>query len=167
MSWAPLTLKNLTNALHEVTDWKNLGIQLNIGYHELEKFASDYQNKTDQCKPAMLQFWLDSDVNASWEKLVTALDEMKKNRVVKEIIKKYQMLSEDVPLPASNVTTPSGNFLKTTPPSPSTPTIDSSDKSLTTQSGSIPTRAPPSAPPTDRLKQSGAEKVGKMQLKVV
>ena len=37
MSWASLSLKNLTNALREVDDWENLGIQLDIQYRELQK----------------------------------------------------------------------------------------------------------------------------------
>ena len=49
MSWASLSLKNLTNALREVDDWEDLGIQLDIQYHELQKFVSEHQ-KTDERK---------------------------------------------------------------------------------------------------------------------
>ena len=90
MSWASLSLKNLTNALREVDDWQDLGIQLDIEYHELQKFVSDHQ-KTEQRKRAMLQFWLNQDTQASWEKVISALSEMKLNRVAKEIERKYQM----------------------------------------------------------------------------
>ena len=64
MTWAPLSLKNLTNALHEVDDWQGLGIQLDIGYHELQKFANEHRN-TEEQKRAMLQFWLSS----LWKKM--------------------------------------------------------------------------------------------------
>ena len=43
MSWASLSLKTLTNALREVDDWEDLGIQLDIQYHELQKFVSEHQ----------------------------------------------------------------------------------------------------------------------------
>ena len=73
MAWETLSLKNLTNGLREVDDWKQLAIQLDIQYHELQKFISEHQKVEDQ-KQAMLQFWLNKDLKASWETLLSALE---------------------------------------------------------------------------------------------
>jgi len=124
MSWASLSLKNLTNALRDVDDWEDLGIQLDIKYHELRKFASEHQG-TEKCKRAMLQFWLDHETEASWDKVISALSYMKLNRVAKEVKKKYQM-------PTS---TKSEDVLSLVP---------------TVTAGSVPTADLPSATPTDQ-----------------
>ena len=84
MSWASLSLKNLTNALCDVDDWEDLGIQLDIKYHELKKIASEHQG-TEKRKRAMLQFWLDHETEASWDKVIFALYYMKLNRVAEEV----------------------------------------------------------------------------------
>ena len=177
MSWASLSLKNLTNALREVDDWEDLGIQLDVQYHELQKFVSEHQ-KIEERKRAMLQFWLDHDTKASWTRLITALSEMKLNRVAEEIKRKYQMppstQSEDAPLLVPTVTAEPENVPTTA--SPTAPPTDQlyqtrttqsenviivdpsaiqlTNQPLSTQSESVPTAAPPSAPPTDQLYQT-------------
>ena len=85
MSWFPLVL---TNALRELNEWYDLGLQLDIEDHYLDKFLSENQ-KIDECKRAMLQFWLKSDEEPSWEKLISALRVMKQNCLVKKIEKNY------------------------------------------------------------------------------
>ena len=152
MSQASLSLKNLTNALREVNDWENLGIQLDIQYHELQKFVSEHQ-KTDERKRAMLQFWLDHDTKASWEKVISALLEMKLNRIAEEINRKYQMppstQSEDVPSLVPTVTAEPCENAPTADP-PSAPPTDQLEQAPTTLS----TVDPPSAPPTDQSEQT-------------
>ena len=88
MSWASLSLKNLTNALNKVDDWQGLGIQLDIEYHELQKISKCHST-IEECKRAMLQFWLDSDTKASWKALLSALTEMNLNCVANDIESKY------------------------------------------------------------------------------
>ena len=92
MAWAPLSLKNLTNALHEVDDWQGLGIQLDIGYHELQKFANEHR-KTEEQKRAMLQFWLDKEPRGSWEILLSALGKLNLRRAADKIEQEYRMPS--------------------------------------------------------------------------
>ena len=130
MSQASLSLKNLTNALREVDDWEDLGIQLDIQYHELQKFVSEHQ-KMEERKRAMLQFWLDHDTKASWEKVISALFEMKLNRMAEEIKRKYQM-----------------------PPSAQSRDVPSLVPSATVEPENVPTVNPPSAPPTDQPVQT-------------
>ena len=152
-----LSLKNLINALRKLTDWYDLGLQLDIEDHWLEKFSSENQ-RIEKCKLAMLQFWLQSDEEASWEKLISALREMNQNRLATEIQKKYQMssrpLSEHTHQLVPQVTTQSGTIPTTAPPS--TPPTD---PPVTTQSGSILTTAPFSTPPTDPPEQRKARVV--------
>ena len=160
MSWASLSLKNLTNALREVDDWKDLGIQLDIQYHELQKFVSEHQ-KTEERKQAMLQFWLDHDTQASWEKVIFGLSEMKLNRVAEEIKRRYQMppstRSEDVPPLVPTVTAGSENVLTADPPS--IPPTDQPEQTPTTQSENIPVGDSPSALQTGPAEEMGVRKV--------
>ena len=85
-----LSLKNLTNALSEVDGWKALGVQLDINYHKLEEFGS--LPTIEERKLAMLQYWLDTDLQASWEKLLCGLKKMGLNRIVQDIQREYQVI---------------------------------------------------------------------------
>ena len=166
MSWASLSLKNLTNALREVDDWEDLGIQLDIQYHELQKFVSEHQ-KTEERKRAMLQFWLDHDTKASWEKVISALSEMKLNRVAEEIKRKYQMppstQSEDVPSLVPTVTA-EPKSIPTVDPHSAPPT----DQTLTTQSENVTAIDLDStlAPPTEHTEATSTEELRKVQLEI-
>ena len=163
MSWASLSLKNLTNALHEVDDWQGLGIRLEIDYHELKKLAK-LHSTVEERKYEMLQLWLDSDTKASWTKLLTALSEMKLNRVAEEIKRKYQMppstQSEDAPL----LVTAEPENVHTADPSSAPPT----DQTLTTQCENVTAIDPDSslAPPTEQTEETSTEGVRKVQLEI-
>ena len=92
MPWASLSLKNLTNALHEVDDWWRLGIQLDVDYHELQKIA-EVHSTVERRKSAVLQLWRDKDVQVSWETLLVSLGKMNLKRVAEKIKKEYQIPS--------------------------------------------------------------------------
>ena len=136
MAWAPLSLKNLINALHEVDDWQGLGIQLDIGYHELQKFANEHRN-TEEQKRAMLQFWLDKEPKASWETLMSALGKLNLRRAAEEIEWEYRMpstaQSEDGSLLVPTATTQSENITTVASPSslPSHPPEQTRAKAIT------------------------------------
>ena len=138
MSWLDLSLKNLINALRKLTDWYDLGLQLDIEDHCLEKFLSE-NHAIEERKRAMLRFWLQSDEEASWEKLLLALREMKQHCLAKEIEKKCRMssstLSEDARQLVPNVTTQFENIPTTAPPT------EPPEQTLITQSGSVPSSA--------------------------
>ena len=169
MSSTSLSLKNLTSALLEVDNWQGLGIQLDIDYHELKKLAKVHST-VEECKYAMLQFWLDSDTQASWEKVISALSEMKLNRVAEEIKKKYQMSSttqsEDVPPLLPTVTTEPENILA--PDLPSIPPTDQSEWTLTTQTENVTAvhLGSPLAPPTEQPEETSTEGVRKVKLEI-
>ena len=153
MPWATLSLKNLINALHEVDDWQGLGIQLDIEYCELQKIAEVHPT-VERCKYAMLQFWLDKDVQVSWETLLVSLGKMNLKRIAEKIKKEFKIPSSthsqgESPLVVS-ATAQSANV--TTEDPLSTPPTAQPEQPLTSQSESV-TMASPLTPPTDQPEQ--------------
>ena len=69
------TLNNLRHALHDVSDWQTLGLELGLQWKKV-KSLKDSTLSYDSRKVAMLQTWLDYDLDTSWEKLSEALDQM-------------------------------------------------------------------------------------------
>jgi len=166
MAWAPLSLKNLTNALHEVDDWQGLGIQLDIGYHELQKFASEHR-KTEEQKRVMLQFWLDKEPKASWKTLLSALDKLNLRRAAEEIEQEYRIpsstQSEDDPLLVPTATTQSENV--TTVASPSTLPTHQPEQTIVKDIAKVdPLLTAPSD--THQADQTSAREVREVQLEI-
>ena len=72
-----LNLKNLTNALREVPDWEMLGCKLGIKEYKIKEIANDRSHRNPHlCKKDLLDHWMKSDVEASWEQMAAALDDM-------------------------------------------------------------------------------------------
>ena len=69
-----LELRDVIIALKDVagTQWYDLGLQLRLSPSTLDTIASDHQ-AADDCKRMMLRKWLQSDPEASWERLAAAL----------------------------------------------------------------------------------------------
>ena len=69
-----IKLRDVIKALEDVagTQWYDLGLQLEISPSTLDTIASDHQT-ANECKRTMLGKWLQSDPEASWEKLAVAL----------------------------------------------------------------------------------------------
>ena len=67
-------LRDVIHALKDVagTQWYDLGLQLRLSPSTLDTIASDHQT-SDDCKRVMLRKWLQSDPEASWEKMAAAL----------------------------------------------------------------------------------------------
>ena len=67
-------LRDVTVALKDVagTQWIDLGLQLKLSPSILDTIASDHQT-SDDCKRVMLRKWLQSDPEASWERLAAKL----------------------------------------------------------------------------------------------
>lgn len=72
-----LSIKDLINALRDVTNWERLGQELGVRQAKLQEIAMarGYRNP-HSLKTDMLTCWMRNDCGASWEKLATALDEM-------------------------------------------------------------------------------------------
>lgn len=74
------------SALSDVSDWKMLGQKLGICSAKLEEIASDRDHKNPElCKSDLLKYWLTTDSEASWVKVVTALDRIDMQRVAEDI----------------------------------------------------------------------------------
>ena len=69
-------LKDLLDHLGEVSEWETLGIKLGIKKYKLEEISSERKGKMTLCKMDMFDYWLRSNVHASWEKIVIALEQM-------------------------------------------------------------------------------------------
>ena len=67
-------LRDLVECLHELYDWKALGLYLNISYPKLQMIEMDHRRVAD-CKMAMLQHWLCSGT-ANKQTLLLALRKM-------------------------------------------------------------------------------------------
>ena len=85
-----LNVKNLTNALRAVSDWKMLGIQLGVKMQQISDIH--YRNRDgglNLCKADLLNHWLTNEPKPSWEKVAMALDEMDMTDVTREIRTAY------------------------------------------------------------------------------
>ena len=86
-----LTVKNLSFELTTITNWHQLGIKLNLQPHELEKIRQDHAHHgTDRQRTEMLTLWWQRTPNATWDDVVTALQEMGENRVAENIRHKHK-----------------------------------------------------------------------------
>ena len=105
-TWDPLNVKNVLNALTEVSEWHSLGIQLDILPHKLKELE-EYPPHQRKCH--MIEKWLENDPNQSWEKLLKGLKNIGHNHVAQQIRLQYQKDSLSVEKTSSEmaITTPS------------------------------------------------------------
>ena len=67
----------LLEELKEVTSWYMLGAYLNVPVHALEKIRSTHTHDgVERCKLEMLQYWLNTTMNASWKDVTRALEQL-------------------------------------------------------------------------------------------
>ena len=78
----------LIDELQDVTECRNLGLHLGLKPAELNVVERENSSVADR-KTAILDRWLQSNTEAAWEDVVSALKKMKKNRVAKCIQEKY------------------------------------------------------------------------------
>ena len=83
------TFKNILSALKDVVDWKSLGVHLDIRYSKLEEIDVNNCSQVQDCKFAMISFWLNSDDTCSWKKLVYALKSIGLHALAEEITEQY------------------------------------------------------------------------------
>ena len=85
-----LNVKNLSSELTTITNWYQLGVYLNLQTHELNKIQQDHANQgNDRQRLEMLALWLQRTPNATWEDVVSALEQMGENRVAENVCQKY------------------------------------------------------------------------------
>ena len=85
-----LTPQNVGQILTEVLNWHRLGTNLGLPDHPLAAIRIDYAvHGADRQRQEMISKWLAYDTEASWCKLVGALEEMGENHVAKKVQDKY------------------------------------------------------------------------------
>lgn len=62
--------KNVLNALVE---WEDLGTELGIKSSKIREIDRNRKGVVGRCRYDLIDYWLSSDRNASWEKLIEAL----------------------------------------------------------------------------------------------
>ena len=65
--------QTILKQLKDVTEWHQLGIQLNVALSELRNIEQNYPRDAERCKSEMVNIWLKQDNDASWWKLAQAL----------------------------------------------------------------------------------------------
>lgn len=82
-------MRNLANALAEVIQWYELGIALGIKPFKLEEIRRNRMGEVQLCKLNLLDYWLRSDLDASWEQLAGALEDIDHTDAAQRIRQKY------------------------------------------------------------------------------
>ena len=82
-------MRNIVLALREVTNWRSVGVALEIKPYKLEEIRLNRMNDVQQCKFSLIDHWLRTDLEASWRKLASALDEAGEHTSANRIRAKY------------------------------------------------------------------------------
>lgn len=82
-------MKNLSNILVEVLEWKQLGANLGMKMYKLNEIGRNNMGSVAGAKLAFIDQWLRSDVNASWEKLAKALEDTGNDTVIERINREF------------------------------------------------------------------------------
>ena len=82
------TIKSLMKYRNNIAPyWRHLGIQLLQDKHtkKLEVIQANHRNKVEECFDEMFQYWLDVDTEATWIKLIAALEDIDQNATAAKI----------------------------------------------------------------------------------
>ena len=86
----PISVVLLVDAVRNVNDWHNLGLHLYLEEAKLEEIGITYHiYGVVRMKTEMFKVWLKSCPDASWHKLVSALNAIGEKRVAKEVESNY------------------------------------------------------------------------------
>ena len=72
------------------TKWYELGLKLVDSNEVLKVIETDNPHNTNTCCRVMFQKWLEKTPNASWNQLVTALDDIKMNTAADAVRKLFK-----------------------------------------------------------------------------
>ena len=109
-------LKDLVLAVKDVVKWHDLGLQLGLPEPTLASIAlhPDIEGHLRM----MLSKWLQFDLEASWEKLATALNKIENNVIAANVRREYLGIDTDAQL-TTNVEAASSQLS----PTPAAPTV--------------------------------------------
>ena len=83
-------MRLLVDAVRNVSDWHNLGLHLDITMRKLKEIDRIYRSDGEErIKAEMFDVWLKSCPDASWHKLVSALNAINEKRVAKEVESRF------------------------------------------------------------------------------
>ena len=83
-------MKLLVDAVRNVSDWHSLGSHLDLTMSKLKQLQSiHHAHGEERIKAEMFDVWLKSCPDASWDKLVTALNEIGEKRVANKVESRY------------------------------------------------------------------------------
>ena len=80
-----LTHKNVLKAIKDVVEWKSLGVQLDISAPKINEIDVNNRGQVPDCRFALVQYWLQSDVSCSWKRLIDALKAIDYSVLAEEI----------------------------------------------------------------------------------
>ena len=78
-----MTIRDLVDILRVLKDghfqtikWFDLGLYLGLSYNDLKIIEHNYPRDAEQCLTECLAKWLTDDIEATWDKLAIAVDEV-------------------------------------------------------------------------------------------
>ena len=76
----PLELKNILNtpAVVRTNDWKDVGLELGVEKHVLDRIYKECLGQINDCKREMFSYWLKNDLQKSWGKVSLAVNTVRK-----------------------------------------------------------------------------------------
>ena len=66
-------------------DWKSLAIQLEMSGTKIQEIDVNNRGRVSDCRRDMIEFWLQSDISCSWQKLIDALTSSDQSVLAEEI----------------------------------------------------------------------------------
>ena len=77
--------KYVTNQV--ASHWQKLGVQLldEESVYKLKNIEKNYPNDVEKCCSEMLEYWIETDPEASWDTLIDALDQCGQNVLAAKI----------------------------------------------------------------------------------
>lgn len=72
----PLELVNVLNApaVVRTNEWKELGLELGVEKHVLDRIDRECRGLINDCKREMFDYWVKNDLQKSWEKVWCAVN---------------------------------------------------------------------------------------------
>ena len=95
------TVKNVFNITKDVVDWFGLGTQLEMKHSRLKKIRREIDTE-DGRRYEMISYWLNTDPEASWEKLSEAMVRVDHRISADKVNKLREILLQGEPIQTYN-----------------------------------------------------------------
>jgi len=84
------TVEELMKETADVVKWDMLALNLGIKSGIIEKIEAEWPSNINKAKLKMFIYWVENDLEASWKKLTTALQNIDKLVLAKQISDKIE-----------------------------------------------------------------------------